>query len=305
MLSNQPVVAAIDFHDEDWKLTVDHAVHHARQRGVIAHLVHVLAPSPWLLRKVLDEASVTAHEQDVMDSARRRLDDVAEAARAEGVQVEVQVRRGKPSLEVLAAIKELGADLLVIGMGSSSASSLLIGGTADRLLRMSPVPLLVRGPRAPQDIRRVLVPTGLGPSGVFALRTAAAKVAGKEGAQITALHMIALPGVMRAYSGDVPKLRAALEAEAKKELDAHVAKAATAEMGAPTQALLRTNLETVPADQTILAEARDLQADLICLSLGGRAIASGPIIGRVSERLIRALPCPLLALPDAWIDRNR
>ena len=34
-------------------------------------------------------------------------------------------------------------------------------------------------------------------------------------------------------------------------------------------------------------------------------LTAGLLIGRVSEKVIRALPCPLLALPDQWIEAHK
>lgn len=297
-LDTRLVLAAVDFTDEDWQETVAHAAHHARSRGVGVHLVHVLPKTGWLLRKVMDEDSIEAHEAEQLAAAERRLGEASASLQAQGIPASREVRRGKPAPQILQSIGATGAGLLVIGVGQPSTTAMLIGGTADRLLRTSPVPVLIRGPKPPSTLRHILVPTGMGPSGQAAVERAAHLVKEKADGKVTALHMVALPGVMRAYSGDVLKLRADLEAHARKELEAHVAKVGSDQV----EAVLQSNLETVSADQTILAEARARKVDLICLALGGRGLTSGPVIGRVSHRVIRALPCPLLALPDRWID---
>jgi len=300
ILDTRLVIAAIDFTDEDWAETVAHAAHHARTRGVGVHLVHVVPKTPWLLRKVLDDSSVEALQDDQHAAARRRLAETCERLKQTDLPASYEIRSGKPANQVLAAIETTGAGLLVIGVGQPSATAMLIGGTADRLLRTSPIPVLIRGPKPPADVQHILVPTALGPSGAAAVERATHLVSQVEGGTVSALHMVALPGVMRAYSGDVVKLRAALEEQARKELDAHVAPIGSDRV----QTVLRCDLETRSADQTILAEARERKVDLICLALGGRTLRNGPLIGRVSHRVIRALPCPLLALPDRWIDAS-
>jgi nucleotide-binding universal stress UspA family protein len=217
----------------------------------------------------------------------------------DGVICTTEVRVGKPAVQVLTAMKEQGADMLIIGSGTPSGAALFIGGTADRLLRLCQVPVYVAGHRPPTDIRRVLIPTGLGPGGAHAL-----KVSAGFDAKLVALHMIALPGVMRAYAGDIARLREAMTKQASKEFDAHV-QSLQANIDSPIEQILRTNLEMTKADKTILSVAREQEVDLICFALGGRGLTAGLLIGRVSEKVIRALPCPLLALPDRWIEARK
>lgn len=303
MTATPVVLAALDFDRDDWRRTVAHGARQARRRGGRLHLVHVLAPLPWLLARVLDEDSLQAQR----DARRQRAEALlAEAAGlAGGVPVSDALRRGKPAVEILDEIGKQQAELLVIDVGSPRTTELLVGGTADRLLRLSPVPIWVTGPHPPGPVHRVLVPTGLGPSGQFAVQTGVGLVEpGGEGG-VTALHMVALPGVLRAYSGDVTRLRAALEAEARGQLDAHLAPIRVPQDGPALEGRLVANLETTPAESTILNHARDRSVDLICLALGGRKLPAGPVLGRVSERVIRSLPCPLLALPDRWVDAQR
>jgi nucleotide-binding universal stress UspA family protein len=288
------VVVAVDFGDEHWENTVRHGGELARDMAQPLHLVNVVAPSHWLLRKVLDEDSVAAHEQSQMTAHSDHLEE-ARGLVPDGVGVTVEVRIGKPAIEVLAAVKERKAGLLVVGHGHPSTTALILGGTADRLLRLSPIPVFLTGPRPPGPVSKVLVPTGLGPGGEFALATGMAQARGGE---VVALYMTALPSVMRAYSGDVLRLRRELAATARDELAAHVAKVAPDGGVTP---VLRTDLDANTQGAVILEEARERGVDVICLALGGRALSHGLLIGRVSEKVMRALPCSMLALPDSWI----
>jgi nucleotide-binding universal stress UspA family protein len=54
------------------------------------------------------------------------------------------VRTGDPSDELLALAKELDASLVVLGThGRSGLSHLLLGSTTEKLIRKSPLPVLV------------------------------------------------------------------------------------------------------------------------------------------------------------------
>ena len=296
-LATRCILAAVDWNKE-WQNTVLHAAARARALDARLHVVHVVEPTSWLLRKVLDDASLASHDQHNREVAEQHL--AAARGLVEDIEVTTEIRSGKPTVQILEAITESEAGLLVVGMDNpKGATAIVLGGTTDRLLRLSPVPIYVAGPNVPQTIERILVPTGLGPSGAFAIRTAVEQLPA-AGGTVSALHMVALPSVMRAYSGDVISLRRKITAQAQSELDEHLQEIHVPE-SVEVSGILRTNLESVPADHTIVSEAREQSAQLICFALGGKRFDHGLLIGSVSQKVIRALPCALLAVPDAWI----
>ena len=61
----------------------------------------------------------------------------------DGVTVETGVVKGQPGKEVLAAVDDTDADLVVMGThGRSGVDRLLLGSVAERVVRSSPVPVL-------------------------------------------------------------------------------------------------------------------------------------------------------------------
>ena len=298
-LATERIVAAVDFSD-DWENMVAHAAHLARLRGSggapgSVHLVHVIQPPNWLMGQVLGTHDLEAHQQELEESASRRLDAVVNNLGE--LEARASVMTGKPSVETLAAIERDEAGVLVLGMAEPTGTSL--GSNADRLFRVSPVPVYAVGPRPPEEIRSVLVPTALGPGGATAISVALDLVA--PGGTVYPLYMAALPAVMRGWQGNVMELRQQMTHRAEEELRRHVASIPVPE-GKHVEPILRTNLEQVTAERTIVKEARERGVQLICLALGGRELPPGMLIGRVSEKVIRSLPCSLLALPDAWVD---
>lgn len=293
------VLTSVDFLEVNWENTVKHAANQAVAHGARLHLVNVTEKPHWLTRRVMDEAALQDYLSTVRDIAVERLDRAAALA-PEGLEVSIEVRSGKPAIQVLEAAEEHGAGLIVTGIQPPTATSFMLGGTTDRLLRMSPVPVYVAGPRPPRPIKRVLVTTGLGPSGGFAIGTALEQLTHTDG-EVRALYMVALPSVMNAYSGDVLKLRADIESMARDEFNTHVAAIEVPEGYSPVVRRLVSNLEVVPAHDTILEEARTSDCDLICFALGGRGRGPGQLIGRISGRVVRAAPCSVLALPDPWV----
>jgi nucleotide-binding universal stress UspA family protein len=80
------------------------------------------------------EADVRAAAHDVLDKA--------------GVRWELVVRTGSPGEQVLEAVKELGANLVIVGSKRhGSVHNVLLGSTSVFLASHSPVPVLVARPQ--------------------------------------------------------------------------------------------------------------------------------------------------------------
>lgn len=79
---------------------------------------------------------------------RRELIEKDYLARAQGAETELVFQQGLPWEEIIHAIKDLGADLLVVGSkGRSDVAGVLFGSAAEKLQRHAPCPVLVvRGP---------------------------------------------------------------------------------------------------------------------------------------------------------------
>lgn len=85
---------------------------------------------------------------EVKDAENHKFHDVQVRARAlaaeKGVNPTNIVVAGHAAASIVAHLKTVKADLLVVGfMGHSALYERIIGGTADRLVRLAPCPVLV------------------------------------------------------------------------------------------------------------------------------------------------------------------
>lgn len=83
----------------------------------------------------------------ITDEMRRylgdQLDQLARTEVPQGVRVRPSLREGRAFLEILEAVREEAADLVVIGThGRTGLRHVLLGSTAERVVRRSPVPVL-------------------------------------------------------------------------------------------------------------------------------------------------------------------
>lgn len=72
------------------------------------------------------------------------LDRMARPGREKGLLIETHVLRGDPPTEIVKATKALNCNLIVMGThGRTGMAHLLMGSVAERVIRSSPVPVLV------------------------------------------------------------------------------------------------------------------------------------------------------------------
>lgn len=75
--------------------------------------------------------------------ALRRLEGIAAPLRRDGLAVTIRAVTGSRTDEILRAVHEVGADLLVVGThGRTGLSHVWLGSVAEELVRRAPVPVL-------------------------------------------------------------------------------------------------------------------------------------------------------------------
>lgn len=127
----------------DFSYAADHALRHAVQYGRRLRaglaLLHVIAPVPG--PELLFTSIRTDHPQLVELSEQR----LARLARRMGLRPRHRVvRTGPAAEEILRYADEIHADLIVIGShGHNALERMLIGGTAERVVRLARCPVLV------------------------------------------------------------------------------------------------------------------------------------------------------------------
>ena len=88
-----------------------------------------------------------------VDTMEEKIERYAEPLRAVGLDVDVAIRKGKPSREIIAHMEEIGADLLIIGSHSKRGPlDVGLGSTAAALLRdLETTVITVRPTEAEQE----------------------------------------------------------------------------------------------------------------------------------------------------------
>lgn len=97
---------------------------------------------------VVDEDEVDAAPESVREEFRKGLEDRSHGAFADIPNADLQdvttvVRTGRPEIEIVSYVEEIGADAVAIGTrGRHGEHRLLLGSVAEDVVRRSPVPVL-------------------------------------------------------------------------------------------------------------------------------------------------------------------
>lgn len=136
------IVAAVDFSDSTEGVLAT-ATDQAKAFGAALHVVHVLEPEPAYTAYGFtpDEfPAMHVFQEEARKRAKKRLDELAA-----GIPGAVdKLIEGSPLHGVLDYVKEVGADLVILGShGHGMVASLLLGSVAEGMVRKSLVPTMV------------------------------------------------------------------------------------------------------------------------------------------------------------------
>jgi nucleotide-binding universal stress UspA family protein len=294
------ILVPLDFSPASME-ALDYTVSLAKQFRAAVHLVHVhpvdeAASMPGAAHLLLQSAEAIERLNDELAGIHRK--------RVEPFCPEnCHIRGGRPYEQIIRLAREIAADLIVLSTrGHSGLKHLLLGSTAERVVRGAPCPVLVarkrkrRSKASPQEfaIRTILVPTDFSQCALDGTKYAAF-MARTLGATLRLFHAI------YPYTNYVFVDRAgvrlsglveAVQETAKQEMDA--LKQMEFLSGLPVQT------QTLPghAVDEICAAASEPDVDLIVTSTHGRTGFKHAVIGSVAEHVVRYAGCPVLVVPS-------
>jgi nucleotide-binding universal stress UspA family protein len=148
MVDFKHILVPVDF-GESSQEALDLGIEFARMFSAALTLVHACEIPAY----AYDGASFVAAAQllaPIEAAARRKLQSTLEAVQSRVPSAKAVLRAGIPATEILAAIDEVHPDLLVVGThGRHGLGRVLLGSVAEKLVRLSPVPVLTVRLRTP------------------------------------------------------------------------------------------------------------------------------------------------------------
>jgi nucleotide-binding universal stress UspA family protein len=139
MLQPKKIIAAIDF-SESSLLAMETALGLVPDRGGVLYLLHVLE-----VPRGIDPIGVLQPSIEELDAeALERLQELVPDNPDKDVQIERLVVQGSPAKTIAGQAREHSADMIVVGThGRSGLARMLLGSTAEALLRQAPCQVLV------------------------------------------------------------------------------------------------------------------------------------------------------------------
>jgi universal stress protein E len=230
--------------------------------------------------------------QGLWSEAASRLDAEAQRLRdATGVQVEARLIEGHPVRGIEQVAGELGPLGVVVGArGSTPVHQMVIGTTAERLLRKVSCPLLLVRQRPAQPYQRVLIPLDFSP---WSERAVDLALRLSPGAVLVLMHSFTIPFEEKLRFAGVDDATLEHYRERARE-DARQQMEAFVQARALDPDRVHLCLTEGDAPQHILTQARERGCDLIVIGKHGRQAAEELLLGSVTKHVVSEASCDVL-----------
>lgn len=212
-------------------------------------------------------------------AAKRKVEKFYAPVAKEGETFTVTVKEGTPARVILETAKSAGARLVVMGShGRTGISRFMMGSVTERVLAETEIPVLTaRGAGNDFDSyrpKRVICPVDFSETARLAL-VEAALLAGKFGAELTAVHVAGKGGT----------------ADAKEKLCAFVPS------GTATSCALNTVVKSGHTAEEIISIAGEGPDSLIVLGAKRKTLGDVTVFGQTVVSVTRHAKCPVLVIP--------
>ncbi|WP_428264735.1 universal stress protein [Haliangium sp.] len=280
------IVVGTDFSDEA-DAAAKQSLGIARRTGAQITLVHACPVVEPPSRTVTTQWS--ALMQRHLSTNRKRLEELRVSMSGQGPEISHMVVDDVPDAGLASSATDLDAQLIAVGTrGFTGVKHLLLGSVAEKVVRRSPVSVLVARPSSNQaqgGYHHILVPTDFSDAAEFALQSAVALAA--EGARIEVWHWWHSP-----YGGPLPdpeSLRQEIESST------HAAGETLVERYRAPHLQMSFGTAEAPPNfgiQQRLTAGGDY--DLVVTGSHGRHGVTRWLIGSVAEATVRHAPCSVL-----------
>jgi nucleotide-binding universal stress UspA family protein len=299
MIGLTRILCPVDFSDCS-RLALEYAVAMGKWYGASVTAVHVFDSLPIVDPVPLYGQPIGLKDLDP-DVVRGRLTAFVHTVAGDAAVVTELLDGTDARSEVLRRADAIGADLIVMGThGRSGFEHLLLGSVAEKVVRKASCPVMLVPPHAQAGGHPLAVPFSRILCAVDFAETSrracemALELAEEADAHLTMLHAIEIPPELRermtGHEIDVPAVRAAAEADALQRLRDLIPAEAR------TYCKVHTDVREGRPYRVILEAASESQPELIVMGVHGGGALDRLIFGSNTHAVLRAAPCPVLAV---------
>lgn len=273
------------------------AAHLARELARPLHLLHVTQHSlmddvrAWLDNSARWQERLTGQTALALQEAVDQLKDSTDEDASHPLQTHTHALEGPTVNTIWAQAQALGAGLVVVGRrGSNPLHHLVIGTTAERLLRKAAMPLLVVQTPVGGSYRRVLLPLDFSPWSEQAIAHARC-LAPK--AHLVLMHTFSIPFEEKLrFAGVDDATLDHYRERARRDASDHLQ--ALVDRHSLEPAEFTISLTEGDATRHILGTAKERACDLIVIGKHGRQAAEELLLGSVTKHVLAEAECDVL-----------
>ncbi|MFU8804559.1 MAG: universal stress protein [Bradymonadaceae bacterium] len=265
----------------------------ARRQSLDLKVIHVVdlatSDNSW---RILVE-SPDEIERNAIKEARVRSEAFFEESVHDDLRpprVEFLTPVGNPIEGIIAAAKAEMASLIVAGTkGASRVQELLLGSTANRLVRQSDLPVVLCPPETEgAHLKTIVVPVDFSKASLESVRSAA-RLARQFDARLRLMHAFVLPEItaLQTSVANVSTQLQQIAAGKKQQVDEFCAPAGLEGLD------YTITIVQQPPHLAIVDFAREQQADLVCMGSHGRRGWARFFLGNTAEKVLRQTRCPI------------
>lgn len=136
------ILCPVDF-SEPSRVALEHAEGLAKALDAELLVAHVLVPAMYPVAFGAVPMGAVTVEEEARTAVEASLDDTVKDLSGRGVRCRRLVEVGTPARRIVEMVQENGVDLVVMGThGTTGLGHVLLGSTAERVVRLCPCPVL-------------------------------------------------------------------------------------------------------------------------------------------------------------------
>ncbi|MEM9624108.1 MAG: universal stress protein [Pseudomonadota bacterium] len=305
--ADSPIIVAVEANDESRGI-VTRAARLAAQHQVPLHIINVLPP----IAEAYADLNFTpfsehtyqlfeAQRQKQLETLHAQLGGITQAMEAADINCDLQVLEGIPEQVINQHARETGALMIVMGLHNHHGLSRLLGSTTANVLNHAPCDMLAVHPATDAANRiatdstmetaphkHVLVAVDASSHCATVLVRATTFVSEAEQYVILSVIQPLTTIYAASHAGKSENLNFnQIQGEIEQQCRQHVT-TATANAGLDTH---RIRLPLGDVKPQILAEAQDMQADLIVMGTNARGLMARLLLGSTTRGILDRSPC--------------
>ena len=305
MDSLENIVVGIDFTPSS-EAALAQAMRMAQWNAANIHIVHVIES---LVVADLARAygAPEAHtESEVRKAARQHADKTIAAAQALNVvnsatkppqlEMDVDIAIGNPFYEIMCRVRDVSADLLILGAHGASPSHHVAGTLAAKCVRKAPTKVMLVREISPRPFARIAACIDFSDSSALVVEQAI-RCAQQDGAAMDVLHVFSPPWEVVHYRSPTLEASPDFQKQYRDHLSARLEEflrryeSETVALNVEHRLVGATNVKSGITE--FLGSAA---AGLVVIGTQGRSWLTGMLIGTTAEAIVRDSPCSVLAI---------